>query len=110
LTYDDDDDDDDDGAAGHVHGSSSDYSNSNNNNDYNNDNDNNTDKPSAERRIRIGFLSSFFYQHSVGRLLGNVIMNLNKLKYEIFVIELLSGASFRQVNGIYKYCLLIPNI
>jgi predicted O-linked N-acetylglucosamine transferase (SPINDLY family) len=52
--------------------------------------------PSRSRssdKIRLGFLSSFFFRHSVGKLLGNVIVGLSKSVFEIFVIELAGGAS-----------------
>ena len=44
-------------------------------------------------KLRIGFLSSFFFRHSVGKLLGNVIVGLSKSNFEIFIIELAGGAS-----------------
>ena len=53
-------------------------------------------------KIRLGFLSSFFFRHSVGKLLGNVIMGLSKSNFEIFIIELAVGAS--QTGILLKLC------
>lgn len=44
-------------------------------------------------KLRIGFLSGFFFRHSVGKLLGNVIVGLSKSNFEIVIIELAGGAS-----------------
>ena len=43
---------------------------------------------SPPMRVRVGFLSSFFYDHSVGRLLSTVITALDTLRFEVFVILL----------------------
>jgi len=47
--------------------------------------------PGAER-IRVGFLSSFFYHHSVGLLLQGIIKNLNRQKFEIHIIAIHSDS------------------
>lgn len=43
-------------------------------------------------KLRIGFLSSFFYRHSVGRLLGNIIIKLDRTKFDVFVLADSGGA------------------
>lgn len=44
-------------------------------------------------KLRVGFLSSFFYRHSVGRLLGNVIIGLNRDVFDVFVLADSGGAT-----------------
>jgi hypothetical protein len=42
-------------------------------------------------KIRIGFISRFFYEHSVGRLINGIITQLSSLKFEKFVFCLCCG-------------------
>ena len=42
---------------------------------------------SSSSTIRVGFFSSFWFRHSVGRLLGNIILNLNQTIFEIYCIN-----------------------
>jgi hypothetical protein len=44
----------------------------------------------SKHRIRIGFISSFLYDHSVGRLIEKVITNLNKTTFKVSVIAIKS--------------------
>jgi predicted O-linked N-acetylglucosamine transferase (SPINDLY family) len=56
----------------------------------------------AHRRIRVGFVSRFFYSgHDVGQLMRGVITQLNKHKFEVFVFMLHSspGSSYRHSSA-----------
>lgn len=50
------------------------------------------DSEGSNRKIRVGFLSSFFYRHSVGRLLGNIIIGLDRSAFDVFVLADSGGA------------------
>jgi predicted O-linked N-acetylglucosamine transferase (SPINDLY family) len=45
-------------------------------------------KPVHNKRIRIGFVSSFFFNHSIGRLYRGVIRALDRSKFEVFVFSI----------------------
>jgi hypothetical protein len=53
-----------------------------------------------KNRINIGFLSSFFFRHSVGRLLASIILEL--VKDEAFNLFLLTDSGFYQLYS-YRY-------
>jgi len=38
-------------------------------------------------RIRIGFISDFFYNHTIAKLFGGLIKNINKKKFEVLVFH-----------------------
>jgi protein O-GlcNAc transferase len=45
-----------------------------------------SERAASDGRIKIGFLSAFFFRHSVGRLLTTVIMNLNTSVFDVYII------------------------
>lgn len=42
--------------------------------------------PSLGRRVRVGFMSEFFFHHSVGLLMEGVITGLDREKYDVTII------------------------
>jgi protein O-GlcNAc transferase len=44
--------------------------------------------PEARARIRIGFISRFFYQHSIGKTSLGLVQQLDRGRFEVFVIRL----------------------
>ena len=49
--------------------------------------------PKDKNRWKIGFLSTFFYRHSVGRLLGQIIIKLDRLLFDVYVLADNGGAA-----------------
>ena len=66
----------------------------NNNNENKNMNKNKNSKSAT--RLRIGFLSSYFFRHSVGRLLAQIIMRLNPYLFEVHIISITDKSSHKQ--------------
>ena len=48
-------------------------------------------KPAAGEKIRIGFASNYFFQHSVSKLFRGWIEHLDRSRFEIFVYNLFPG-------------------
>lgn len=51
--------------------------------------------PPPPARIRVGFLSAFFYHHSVGLLLRGVIKRLDRGLFDVFVLTVNQGPASR---------------
>jgi predicted O-linked N-acetylglucosamine transferase (SPINDLY family) len=45
-------------------------------------------KPIPNERIRVGFVSSFFFNHSIGRLYRGIIRSLDRTKFDVFVFSI----------------------
>jgi hypothetical protein len=42
-------------------------------------------------RIRVSFLSAYFFRHSVGRLLGNMILSLDRMRFHVTIFNARKG-------------------
>ena len=47
----------------------------------------NINKQKKRKKIRIGFISEFLTQHSIGKLFGGLIKNLDKKKFEVVIFH-----------------------
>ena len=50
-------------------------------------------------RIRVGFISSFFYDHSVGRLMVDLICGLDRGRFEVVIVVVVGSMSDRDPVG-----------
>ncbi len=57
----------------------------------------------SQKRIKIGFLSSFFYHHSVGLLLRGLIKNINLKKFEINILAIHSDSLQKDNNLLFEF-------
>ena len=62
--------------------------NDNENNNDNNNNNNNRQISCRRQRIKVGFLSAFFFSHTVGRLVEGVVTRLDRRRFETTAIFL----------------------
>jgi hypothetical protein len=66
--------------------------------------------PPQRKRIRVAFLSSFFFRHSVGRLLGGVVLELSSRSelFEVFVVNPVTQVS-ADITAVYccSLCVLL---
>ena len=69
-------------------------------NDNDNHHQNNRPIPCRRQRIKVGFLSAFFYSHSVGLLVEGVVTRLDRRRFETTAIFLQPHpTSFTESNG-----------
>ena len=67
--------------------------------------------PAANRRIRIGFVSTFFYNHSIGRLNRGLIAALSRDRFEVhvFAIDAPDDETARLIGGMADSHHPLPN-
>ena len=67
--------------------------------------------PAANRRIRIGFVSTFFYNHSIGRLNRGLIAALSHDRFEVhvFAIDTPDDETARQIGRVADFHHRLPN-
>ncbi len=54
---------------------------------YNELNENYATKKDDNKKIKIGFVSEFFTNHTIGKLFKNIIFSLDQTKFDIFVLH-----------------------
>ena len=67
--------------------------------------------PATNRRIRIGLVSTFFYNHSIGRLNRGLIAALSRDRFEVhvFAIEPPDDETARLIGGVADFHHRLPN-
>ncbi len=66
--------------------------------------------PAGERRIRVGFISSYFTAHTIGQLQRGLIAGLDRRRFEVVVFAFGSpdSAIARQIHGCADRTVILP--
>lgn len=59
-----------------------------------------SNKQSSQTKFKIGFLSSYFYRHSVGLLLQGVIKNIDRNVFDVYILHIANKDSVYHVDHI----------
>jgi hypothetical protein len=67
-------------------------------------------KHEIKSKIRVGFISRFFYEHSVGRLIEGVITQLNQALFQTFVFCICCLHQVEQIDSIQQKMRTSSNV
>ena len=57
----------------------------------------NIDKQKKQKKIRIGFISEFLTQHTIGKLFGGLIKHIDKKKFDVIIFH-----TYKTKKGLIK--------